>query len=260
MESEQAAAVADWARLLADRTRAMVCLALLDGRAWTLGELARHTGVTLPTLSQHADRLVDGGLLRQHRQGRHRYLQLADASAASLIESLAAASAPRPAPVRSLSGASRDRALAHARTCYDHLAGTVAVSIADAMTRQGLLSWQFGLTLTTDGVTWLDSLGIAIPAARERRPMLRACLDFTVRRQHLAGTVGAELCRHAFTAGWITRIGSGRAVAVTAAGRHALMRHLGIDEQGLRRPADDAPAGYRIEPAAGGQRARERST
>ncbi|WP_117672266.1 helix-turn-helix transcriptional regulator [Micromonospora sp. MW-13] len=232
-----AAAVASWAALLADHTRATVCLALLDGRAWTLGELARHARVAVSTLSQHADRLVAAGLLVQHRQGRHRYLQLADAHTASLIEAVAAAAGHHPAPARSLSGVHRDRALAHARTCYDHLAGTVAVAIAEAMTHQGLLTWRHGLALTTDGLTWLEDLGIALPDTGDsRRPVLRACLDFTVRRPHLAGTVGAALCRHAFTAGWITRIGTSRAVTITTTGRQAMARHLGIDEQTLRQP------------------------
>lgn len=238
MDTERSAtAVADWAALLADHTRATVCLALLDGRAWTLGELARHARVAVSTLSQHADRLVTAGLLVQHRQGRHRYLQLADAHTAALIEAIAAAAGHHPPPARTLSGAHRDRALAHARTCYDHLAGAVAVAMADAMTERGLLTWRHGLALTTDGLTCLNDIGITLPdTADSRRPALRACLDFTVRRTHLAGTVGAALCRHAFAAGWVTRIGTSRAVTVTTTGRHTLIRHLGIDEQTLRQP------------------------
>lgn len=240
MDSRKAAsAVAGWASLLADDTRATVCLALLDGRAWTLGELARHAGVAASTLSQHADQLVAAGLLVQHRQGRHRYLQI-DGQAAPLIEAVAAAAGHRPAPTRSLAGARRGHALAHARTCYDHLAGTVAVAIADAMTERGLLTWRHGLSLTTDGVAWLGDFGIAVSAAdARRRPALRACLDFTARRPHLAGAVGAALCHHAFTSGWITRIGTSRAVTITVAGRQALVRHLGMEEQSLRQPRAD---------------------
>jgi len=237
--ANSAAAVAAGAALLADRTRAAVCLALLDGRAWTLGELARHAGVAVSTLSGHADRLVAAGLLIQHRQGRHRYLQLADANTAALIEAVAAAVGPREASARTLSGAHRNRALAHARTCYDHLAGTVAVAVADAMTERGLVSWRHGLALTVDGSAWLRELGIVLPETGDgRRPMLRSCLDFTVRRPHLAGSVGAAVCRHAFATGWIARIGTGRAVRITDIGRHALSGQLGIAEQVLRQPTD----------------------
>ncbi|MEV4755128.1 winged helix-turn-helix domain-containing protein [Micromonospora sp. NPDC049559] len=221
-------ALASWAALLADRTRAAFCLALLDGRAWTVGELARHARVAVSTASEHADRLVAGGLLAQHRQGRHRYLRLADPETAALIEAVTAAAGPRPTPVTSLSAAHRRHALAYARTCYDHLAGTVAVAMTDAMTRRGMLAWDRGLALTADGDAWLAELGIAVPAGG-RRPVLRSCLDWTERRPHLAGAVGAALCRHAFTAGWIIRVGSGRAVKVTDAGRAALARHLGIE-------------------------------
>jgi DNA-binding transcriptional ArsR family regulator len=223
------AALASWAALLADRSRAVFCLALLDGRAWTVGELARHARVAVSTASEHADRLVVGGLLVQHRQGRHRYLQLTDPNIAALIEAMASAAGLPSPPVRSLSGAHRRRAMAYARTCYDHLAGTVAVAVADAMTARVLISWDHGLALTTCGVGWLTELGITVPAVEgRRRPVLRSCLDWTERRPHLAGTVGAALCRHAFTAGWITRVGTSRAVKLTTAGRHALQQHLEI--------------------------------
>lgn len=223
------AALASWAALLADRTRAAICLALLDGRAWTVTELARYAGVAVSTASEHIGQLVDGGLLAPRRQGRHRYLRLADPDVAAIIEAVTAAAGHRPAPVRSLAGHSRRRALAHARTCYDHLAGALGVAIADAMTRRALLTWEHGLALTPAGSRWLGAVGVDIEPVG-RRPYLRSCLDWTERRPHVAGTVGAALCRHAFDAGWIRRIGTTRAVAVTDVGRDALARHLGVDE------------------------------
>ncbi|GII96445.1 ArsR/SmtB family transcription factor [Sinosporangium siamense] len=222
------------ARLLADGTRAGFCLALLDGRAWTVTELARHRGVAVSTATEHLNALVRGGLLAEERQGRHRYVRLADSRVAELIENLAAMAPGRSTPPRSLSATGRRQALAHARTCYDHLAGTVGVAIAEAMTARGLLDWESGLRLTGDGNAWLGELGIAVPADT-RRSAVRPCLDWTERRPHLAGAVGAALCRHAFTSGWITRIGATRAVTVTAAGRQAFRHHLGLPDDLLSR-------------------------
>ncbi|SCL25716.1 ArsR/SmtB family transcription factor [Micromonospora inyonensis] len=226
---EATVGLATVAGLLADHTRAAFCLALLDGRAWTATELARHAGVAPSTATAHLHRLVAGGLVTEVRQGRHRYLRLADAGVAELIETLTGAAPVEPAPVRSLSAASRRRALAHARTCYDHLAGALGVAVTDAMTGHGFLSWERGLSLTDRSTAWLAGLGIAPEStAPTRRAPVRACLDWTERRPHLAGTIGAALCRHALDAGWAVRIGTGRALAVTAEGRRAFREHLDL--------------------------------
>ena len=220
------------AALLADSTRARFCLALLDGRAWTASELAAHAGVAASTATEHLNALVIGGLLAQERQGRHRYVRLAGQATAELIESMAAFAPRGSCPARSsLSVANRDRALARGRTCYDHLAGTLGVSITDAMTERGLISWDSGLVLTDPGSAWLDRLGVELPA-RTRRPPVRSCLDWTERRPHLAGSVGAALCGLAFDSGWIRRIGTGRAVALTDAGERALRDELGLTPNG----------------------------
>ncbi|MEV6318612.1 helix-turn-helix domain-containing protein [Streptomyces sp. NPDC051776] len=222
------------AGLLADGTRAGFCLALLDGRAWTATELARHAGVAASTTTEHLNLLVEGGLLSQERHGRHRYVRLADPETAELIETLASRAPRRPAPPSSLSAVNRNRALADARTCYDHLAGALGVAITDAMTQKGMLDWERGLTLTADGTAWLAELGIAQQSAT-RRPPVRSCLDWTERRPHLAGAVGAALCTHAFDSGWIKRIGTSRAVALTDLGRHALRDHLRLSDD-IRAP------------------------
>jgi DNA-binding transcriptional ArsR family regulator len=231
MDSHRARAetpdLAALARLLADGTRASFCLALLDGRAWTAAELARHAGVAASTATGHLNLLVAGGLLAQERQGRHRYVRLADAGTAELIENLASMAPPRTMQPGSLSVASYRQALARARTCYDHLAGALGVLIAEAMTRRGLLDWEQGPALTTEGACWFAMLGITLPSAT-RRPLARSCLDWTERRPHLAGSAGAALCSHALGSGWITRIGTGRAVALTDAGRNAFQEHLGL--------------------------------
>ncbi|MEU9606027.1 helix-turn-helix domain-containing protein [Streptomyces sp. NPDC048057] len=234
--SDDGRGLAGIAALLADRTRAHFCLTLLDGRAWTAGELARHAGVARSTATEHLNALVGAGLLDQVRQGRHRYVRLAGPEVAELIEHLAGlaettvtAAAPAPA---TLSAAGRNRALARARTCYDHLAGALGVAITDAMTEHGLLDWTHGLTLTPAGAAWLGELGIPNPALTPgaRRPAVRACQDWTERRPHLAGAVGAAICHHAFAAHWVTRVGTTRAVQLTDTGRSTLARHLGLTD------------------------------
>ncbi|MFP3714947.1 ArsR/SmtB family transcription factor [Puerhibacterium sp. TATVAM-FAB25] len=237
--------LASVARLLADGTRAAFCLALLDRRAWTATELARHAGVAPSTASEHLHLLVRGGLLAEERQGRHRYVRLAGPDVADVIESLAAMAGPAPA-ARTMSASGRQRALAHARTCYDHLAGTLGVAVTDAMVARGLLDAAGGLVLTAAGAAWLDDVGIAVPTG-SRRVAARPCLDWTERRPHLAGAVGAALCSHALDAGWVTPVGTTRAVAVTDLGRRELRRHLDLPDavlsagQAPRRPPSPRP-------------------
>ncbi|WP_411111556.1 ArsR/SmtB family transcription factor [Streptomyces sp. c-19] len=215
------------AKLLADGTRAAFCLALLDGRAWTANELARYAGIAPSTATSHLNLLVNGGLLVEERHGRHRYVRVADRRVVELIESLAALAPQDKARPRSLSASGRQHALARARLCYDHLAGTVALAITDAMVERGLLEWGPEPGLTNKGALWLVEIGITVPTG-SRRPPVRACLDWTERRPHLAGAVGAALCTHALTTGWMTRVGTTRALLVTPAGREAWHDHLGL--------------------------------
>ena len=223
----QPSSLAKLAALLADETRAAMCLALLDGRAWTAGELARHTGVARSTATEHLHRLTAGGLLAEERQGRHRYVRLADASVAALLEDMSARLAPevpRPAGLRAVTASA---ALARGRTCYDHLAGRLGVAVTDALTARGLLDQTGGFALTEAGLAWMDGQGLALDGGK--RPVARGCLDWTERRPHLAGVAGARLCERFLTRGWVARIGSGRAVRVTPDGRVALADLLGID-------------------------------
>ncbi|MFI7342573.1 ArsR/SmtB family transcription factor [Streptomyces sp. NPDC050085] len=214
--------------MIADETRAAFVLALLDGRAWTAGELARHAGVAASTTSEHLGKLVAGGLLAEERQGRHRYVRLAGAEVAQLVEGLAAYAVPgggaRPSTLQASSA--RD-AMARGRTCYDHLAGRLGIAVADGMAERGLLRRDAGLSLTEAGLGWFEGLGIALDGGG-RRPLVRGCLDWTERRVHLAGVAGAALCDHAFASGWVERIGSERAVRVTGAGAASFEAELGV--------------------------------
>ncbi|WP_433235642.1 ArsR/SmtB family transcription factor [Streptosporangium sp. CA-135522] len=229
MTSTTSIPLATLAGLLADSTRARFCLALLDGRAWTAGELARHAGVAASTASDHLSQLVEGGLLAEERQGRHRYLRLAGPHVAQLIEDLTA-HAEAAAQPPTLRAASVAKAMAVARTCYDHLAGRLGVTITDALTARGLLRQDAGFALSDEGLAWFEAeLRVPLPPPSGRRPLARPCLDWTERRHHLAGTAGAVLCTTALERGWVSRIGSGRALRVTEAGREA-MAGLGLGD------------------------------
>lgn len=230
-----AADVAALAALVADPTRAALCLALLDGRAWTAGELARSAGVAPSTASAHLDRLVAGGLLVQERQGRHRYLRLAGPGQAALLETLLAHVGPPPPATGSLRRVRASAALTRGRTCYDHLAGRLGVALADAMVARGLLT--AGFDLTPAGADWFDGLepGLGVRVRSGRRPAARSCLDWTERRPHLGGAAGAALLAHATGAGWVRRERGSRAVRLTPVGADAVAERLGpID---LGRPA-----------------------
>jgi DNA-binding transcriptional ArsR family regulator len=222
-----AESVARFAGLLADRTRVAMCLALLDGRAWTAGELAAGAGVARSTASEHLNLLVDAGLLAQERQGRHRYLRLAHPAAAQLLEDLGAVAGQPPRPT-SLRGVRAAHELAAARTCYDHLAGALGVALLDALLTRGCITAAEGLALTPAGrVLLVDLLG-ELPGSRSR-PLLRACLDWTERRHHLGGVLGAALCAELLQREWVVRAARHRAVRLTPAGAAGLRDLLGSD-------------------------------
>lgn len=228
--------LAGLAALLADRTRADMCLALIDGRAWTVGELARHAEVAASTATEHVNRLVAGGLLVERRQGRHRYVQLANSRAAELLEAMVAYVGPPETPATGLRAATVAATLARGRTCYDHLAGRLGVAITDALTERKFLESTTGFALTDSGIALLtDQLGID-PAALHstRRPLARPCIDWTERRTHLGGAAGAQLCHRLQELDWIKRAGTGRAMRVTSKGEAGLQDLLGLDTATLR--------------------------
>jgi DNA-binding transcriptional ArsR family regulator len=210
--------LADVAAVLAEPSRATMCLALIDGRAWTVGELARSAAIAPSTASEHVQRLLDTGFVTTVRQGRHRYVRLADQRVAELIERLAEHATP--APPLGLRSSLQARKLAYARTCYDHIAGRLGVALRDGMLRAGLIDSRAGLAVTPAGQAVLADLGIELPVDR-RRPMLKDCLDWTERREHLSGAVPAALLAHAVEHGWLDR-DRRRAVRLHPAAREPL--------------------------------------
>ena len=212
--------LAQVAGLLADRTRAAFCGALLDGRAWTATELAAHARVAPSTASEHLTRLIEGGLLVEHRQGRHRYVALAGPHVAELLETMTAFAGPGPAP-RGLRAAAASEAMVRGRTCYDHLAGKLGIALRSGLVELGVVSGD--LAVTEPGMAWLTELGFE----PSKRQVSRACLDWTERVPHLAGAAGAYLCEVFFERGWTRRVGTTRAVVLTSAGEQG-WRELGL--------------------------------
>lgn len=213
------------AALLGDPARANMLSALMGGQALTAGELAREAGVTPQTASAHLAKLEAGGLLTRRRQGRHNYVALAGHEVAPVMEQLAVL-ADRAGHRRTRPGP-RDPALRRARVCYDHLAGDAGVAMLDALVAQGrIVDAEGALTLTDAGRAFARDFGVALADA-SRRPLCKACLDWSVRRSHLAGVLGAGLLDRIYALGWARRLDGTRVVAFSAPGLHAFERTFG---------------------------------
>src|SRR4029078_12331406 len=219
--------VAEIAALIGDPARANMLALLMDGRAYTATELANAAGVSPQTASGHLAKLSDGRLLTVVPQGRHRYFRLASPLVATALEALAAVDgAPRHRPRTSC-----DVELREARTCYDHLAGRVAVQITAALLRDGHLVAHPGhFDLTDDGkIFFKQRLGIDIDAlSKHKRALTRNCLDWSERRPHLGGALGDMLDSVAIKQGWLVRSPRSRALTMTRRGEAALAEIFGI--------------------------------
>lgn len=221
--------IAAAAALIADPARARILLALSDGRALPAGELARLGQIAPSTASAHLARLVGAGFLAVEHCRRHRYYRLANPALGRALEALALI-APR-IPVRSLRESDTATAICYARTCYDHLAGTVGVQVTDAYVRQGILGeMEDGYEVLPEGIVWLAGLGLdPVALQRRRRQFAPACLDWSERRHHLGGSLGAALTQRYLDLGWVARTPTSRALKVTAAGKQGLRDQLGIE-------------------------------
>jgi DNA-binding transcriptional ArsR family regulator len=212
------------AALMGQPARAAMLDALMGGQWLTASELARRARVAPPTASGHLGLLVDAGLVVRRSTGRRRYHALASADVAAALEALGRIGAP--AHVQPSNGSS---AIRFARTCYDHLAGSLGVRVTDALLAHDLVS-RDGHDITERGVQRLAGLGIDVAALRGgRRPLVRLCLDGSERRHHLAGAVGAALTTTMLERGWLARLEGTRAVRFTLRGREGLYRLLELD-------------------------------
>jgi DNA-binding transcriptional ArsR family regulator len=226
------AVFAEVASLAGDPARAGMLHALMDGRALTATELARVAGITPQTASGHLTRLTVGGLLAVEKQGRHRYHRLASPAVARMLESIMQVAAETAPPRRKAFVGPRDLALRAARTCYDHLAGHLGVALADALVARGDIELSSDAGIVTDkGAALFDRLGIDLDAGSKRkgRMLCRPCLDWSERRPHLAGAIGAALCKHCLTQGWIKHVDGTRALTITVKGQRNFRDQFGID-------------------------------
>jgi DNA-binding transcriptional ArsR family regulator len=210
------------AALIGDHARSDMLTALVGGEALTATELAEIAGVTKQTTSAHLAKLLDAKLVAVQSQGRHRYYRLADRDVAELLENLMGV-AYRTGALR-LRSSPREPALRKARVCYDHLAGDLGVLVFDSFEQRQLLQSNIsGLELTPAGRKFCQSLGIDLDALTHgRRLLCRACLDWSVRRPHLAGALGAALLDRCYKLGWARRIKGSRVVNFSAPGERAL--------------------------------------
>jgi DNA-binding transcriptional ArsR family regulator len=227
--------IARIANLLGDPTRSEVLTALMADRALTATELSNLANVSKQTMSGHLAKLLSAGLVTVEQQGRHRYFRLAGEDIAQLIESLMGI-AYRTGSVRLVSSP-RDPAMRKARVCYDHLAGECGVMIHEALWRmKAFAPAPDGLTLSRRGVAWFTQLGINTQGiATQRRAFCRPCMDWSERRQHMAGALGAALLARIFELRWAKRSAGSRVVSFNANGDRAfldLVTAMGVQGRG----------------------------
>lgn len=209
--------------LIGDPARANILMALMGGKALTPSELAIIAGVTPPTVSAHLAKLESGGLVVQRKQGRHRYYAIADDAVGALLERMMGVAAGK-GHVRVRTGP-KDPALRKARVCYNHLAGELAVRMFDSFRTKGFVTENGDtLTLTDEGRSFAKDLGIDTTAmAGGRRPVCRACLDWSARRSHLAGTLGTALLQRFYDLKWARRVEGSRVIGFTRQGERAFL-------------------------------------
>jgi DNA-binding transcriptional ArsR family regulator len=234
-----AANMVEVAALVGDTARATMLAALMGGQALTASELAFLARISRPTASEHLSKLVDARLLSVTRKRRFSYYRITSRLVAGMLENIKAVAAIE-VPPRHQPRSAEDDALRFARTCYDHLAGQLGVAIADALIANGsVVLGDDGGEVTEAGARLLADFGANLASKSSgKRIFCRPCLDWSERRYHIAGHVGAEICRRCLELGWLGRQRDTRAVKLTAAGRAGFRETFGVD---LDRPARAQP-------------------
>lgn len=217
---------------IGDPARANMLTALMSGKALTPSELAGEAGITLQTASAHLSKLEGAGLLRQRKQGRHKYFSLADEDVGAVLEAMMGLAAKR-GHMRTRTGP-KDPALRKARVCYNHLAGEYGVRLFESLRAQHFITeTPESVQLTDSGTAHIQAFGIDLTAIqRTRRPLCKACLDWSARRTHLAGSLGTALLNRFYELDWAERQDNSRVVAFTRAGEKAFLAHFPSAEDG----------------------------
>ena len=221
--------IAEIAAVVGDPARATMVSALLDGRGLTASELASAARITPQTASTHLAKLTEAGLLAMVRKGRQRHFRLASPTVEDMIDGIAAvalAKRPRYRPLAPLA-----QALGAARICFDHLAGRLGVEVTDSLVAREYVAPDGEVAeITRAGARFFTGFGVELATLRAtRRRLCRLCLDWTERRPHIAGAVGAAITRRFFDLGWMERVKRGHAVVVTPSGRRGFQKTFGID-------------------------------
>jgi DNA-binding transcriptional ArsR family regulator len=225
--------VTETAQLMGDPSRLAMLMSLLGGKALPASDLAHAARISPQTASSHLAKLVEGGLLLHESSGRHKYFRLANQEVAHALESLLAISPSK--PVRSLRESDELKHLRHARTCYDHLAGKIGVALTDQLVNMRLLE-ESGkdYVLSPEGKEKLRNWGVEVDTyPKKRRHYARQCLDWSERRNHLAGNLGAEITKRLFELKWIERLPNGRAIYVTSEGIQGFSSEFGLQYSAL---------------------------
>ena len=215
--------------LIGDPARANILTALMSGKALTATELAIEAGVTVQTTSSHLKKLENAGLLRQRKQGRHRYFALADEDVGSVLESMMGLAAKR-GLMRTRTGP-KDEALRKARVCYNHLAGELGVELYDSMiAKNWLVERNNEVELTVEGAAFVGKFGIDLNNfSKSRRPLCKACLDWSSRRTHLAGSLGTAFLERFYDLNWAKRVRGSRVIEFSTKGEKQLRRLLAVE-------------------------------
>jgi DNA-binding transcriptional ArsR family regulator len=224
-----AANLVEVAALVGDTARATILASLMDGRTLTGSELANLAHISRPTASEHLTKLVRARLLTVTKRRRYRYYRIASPLVAGMLENIKAVAAIE-VPPRHQPRSAKEDALRLVRTCYDHLAGRVGVAIADSLVASGsIVLTADGGEVTDAGMKFFRNFGANLLAKPGRRVFCRPCLDWSERRYHIAGHVGAEICRHCMELGWLAREPDTRAMRITAHGRRGLRETFGVE-------------------------------
>lgn len=220
--------LAEVASLIGNPSRAAMLVSLLGGKALPAGDLARAARISPQTASTHLAKMINAGLLIQESYGRHKYFRLANSEVGHALEALQTISPPK--PIRSLRESNQLHALQFARTCYDHLAGKIGVALTDRLIEMNFIEKSGKeFILNAKGKTKLHEFGVTVEKSpKSRRCFARQCLDWSERRYHLAGSLGASLTRRLFELKWIENLPDGRAVRVTDAGIKGLSDEFGL--------------------------------